>query len=1392
MSTTGRNITFPIYNEDGTLFNGLVLKKSTYDSQVMSLGDKITGDVYYKNNTLSVTMREYIVYNGVKFVLVNPPTIVREGLARDNGDMKGMTKYSFAFYHPMYMLGNFPFSDVAVSNDEFRYLSQNKTFSWIGKPDDYINKLNKNLENTEWVVVKSPRFPVEKEDQLSEVLSFDNATIAEALKKGYDTWGVPYIVDEIKEGDRYYDIGKRFVVVLGLPSNEITVNGEQFIFRFGKGVGLQNNSRTPRNNKIITRLAGYGSEDNIPYGYPQIRWYGNPDWEYTEYNMSSHISPNLKSYKLYWGIVGGEYVKLIQHPFTRTHLMPSIYRQTLFNKISRYLSDGSINPDYDPNIEIVDYYDAISDDTYTYQNEINPLSPSFEVHEFEDIKPEMDDGRSVVTIGADAIPIKNDLTDETIWDDNMDSDGSYVQSYFKIVLPVLSFDIYACAAITQEMQINMRSGACIGCTFPVQVDWDAYKSSFYDTEGNFSPYGEQRDYQKFPDSRNSGITLVLQKEYSTFGTIMPNSYQQPKDGDEIVVLGISLPDSYISSAEERLDDAMKAYMLENNSHYYDYPLKFDEYFLATHTDILSQIKPNTIIRFVFGEELLELYVKQLTVKFGDGVLPKYDITLTDNIEVTLNQIGAVTESVENLGALVSALRQTYGKNVWVELAKKLSKTNDDVAQGKITFNSGFQSNDDGTFGKWQQDVGGAAIYNDGNSWHIEADYLHARKKLVAKELQIEEVTHVGGQQLLSAAEMVCDYVVEHDTFYRCYFLKVGENGRVIHNKWKAGDQARMQSFNVDQWESGQLDNRYYWRLVIGTSKDTQEDIADYNQDFSIDFFRGVYLPDNVSVADYHFIDLSKSDCDTDSDVPMTGDKIIQLGYRYDDDPSRQNAIMLAGAGTASPYIDEYVGINSYTLEGKCMTRIKPNENMFTGKVHIEGGSTIDGKDLEQFIADIEDSDMNIQNLNTGNENLLRNTGFTGDYEYEDVEEGTEMNPDTQNYSAPLKYWNYLDTTVRADINSASGFSAQIGDGYIQQETTKELNAGDDYNVSFRASGTFLSVSVGTFSKQIVLTNALKRYTLRFTNTTNGKQTFSVIGTNARIMEIQLSCGNVANTDWIPSPLDNTSAIAYFQNLAYLANAINNASTEILGGLILSQMIRVGNYRNRKMVQETGGMSGIYASNNSPFLWGGGTMEDAIYTVLKYANNPEYQPTDEELSKMAKFVVTHGGRAILNDIVLRGYIYALGGYFKGEVHAEGGVFKSVTSPNGNFSIDADGNFECTDARIRGQLYTPMFIVNESNWAHSIILQPENNNNILNLGYTGLNVQIDYTPYEINILLPLDNAALNGAQIYIINNSQNTINIATRHVMVGGLLALAPSKMIVLYCYKDGNYYEWINV
>lgn len=865
---TGKNMVFPIYNEDGTSFHGLVLRKSTFDSVVMSLNQKITGDVFYTSNSLNVTMREYIVYNGVKYTLVNPPTITRNGLVPDNSDLKGMTKYSFEFYHPMCQLSNMPFNDVAVSFDEKRYLSEDKTFAWIGYPADFRDKLNKNLENTLWICELSESITQDKLNELSSVISFDKNTIADALKAWYDTWKLPFIIDEISEGESGWSLGKSFKIILGYPSNEIYsyYHGHSteipYVFRMGKGVGLKNNSRTPRNNKIVTRIAGYGSEDNIPYGYPQIVWTGDQSWDYT-INNSSAI-PN--SYPIYDGIVNGEYVRLIKHPFTRTHLMPTIYTDGVDKKVNPF------NDEYNPNIELIDYYDADNDD---YENRININAPSYEIHEFEGLKPELGEAELLDAWPIDTKDAKTDIVmydtfmqglrdkalrttidierqllnelynqiqagndwnatgeDESIyrydivlshdsqyfyvsydsnnicfnatvqrnesitpeWIDDIDGDGKYKQSYFKAKLPILDFDIYACAAITQNMQINMRGGACLGCTFDVQVDWDAYKKNFYDNDGKFDPDGEKRDKTMFPDSREEEIVVILKKETETFGVLMPNRYQNVKAGDAFVILGISLPLSYIRDAEERLDEEMKSYMLLNNIYYFDYPLKFDEAFLFNNTEILRQVRTNSTVRFMFAGIELSLFVKQITVKFGDSPLPQYDITLTDNIEVSTSPLGQVSDAVDRIAALIAQTRRGSGSGAGSgsgggsggDASEKLSRLYDDEAHGLIGFIKGAW------FGtrQWFIDKFGNANFNDttvngllkaynaminnvrstnysgdgimDSGWRITNEYegsnskatfdfLYIRKKAIFEELEIRKLSHIGGNFCLSGA-----------------------------------------------------------------------------------------------------------------------------------------------------------------------------------------------------------------------------------------------------------------------------------------------------------------------------------------------------------------------------------------------------------------------------------------------------------------------------------------------------------------------------------------------------------------------------------------------------------------------------------------------------------------
>lgn len=543
----------------------------------------------------------------------------------------------------------------------------------------------------------------------------------------------------------------------------------------------------------------------------------------------------------------------------------------------------------------------------------------------------------------------------------------------------------------------------------------------------------------------------------------------------------------------------------------------------------------------------------------------------------------------------------------------LRKDKPDTAKEFITFVKGWYG------GNFTQGSTGAGLWQDEQgAWHLELDYAHFRRKLTAEEIEVQKTTHIGGKLMQTAAGMSCIKVEEYNDFWRCYMRTKDADGRIIYNQFKEKDQALVETFNLEKQADGKLGNHYLWRLVVSVGTD--------------------------------YIDLSKSVCALESDAPLVGDDIVQLGYQGTDDPNRQNAQILAGAGTGSPYIRQYVGINNFILPEE-YTRIKPGDNLLTGRMNLQPGSTGSAN-----LTDLPDEVYKAVNI--GSVNLLRNTGFTGDYETEDLSAATELSADTELFSKQLEYWTGV-ATVSADSEAISGCSAAIGS--LSQSVS--LIKGESYVISYKAKGTSVSVSCGSFSVSQPLTSSYQRYTHKITF--NGSGIFLISGT-ATVCDLQLERGTIA-TDWKPSILDNDKSMAGFQAINYIASAIKDGSVDILGGLILANMVQLGNYKDGKMQKATAGVSGIYNDDDDVAFWAGGKLEQAIRTVMRFRNDPNYQPTDEEWENMANFVVAHGG-----DVFLRGYIYALGGKFRGEVNAESGVFKNVKSPNGNFKIDEEGN------------------------------------------------------------------------------------------------------------------------
>ena len=867
-----------IYNEDGTPFHDISLRKHTFSTIVMSLNDKIEGEFYYKDNSPSFTLQEYVEYKGIKYILKNPPVVVRKGMTSENSEAKGMTKYSCTFYHEMIELYNIPFTDIAISSSEESYRSEKRTFSWIGTLSMFVQKINSCLVGTKWTCKLQPTFV--DDGTMSDVLSFSNQFISDVCKTAYETWKVPFVVDG-------------YTIWFGKPSKEILDDeNKPYIFKFGQGVGLKNNDCTPKNNKVITRIAGYGSNINIPYGYPII----------------TDADGNR-----------------IEHPYTRDTLMPSVYVEAVRNKVLF----GSKEP-------LIDYYDADS----SYPTPINPLAPVFHIQEFSSIQPTI----KGMTYKGQAIDLfKEVIVPEGGWDDYIDPEtGEVRQSYFDVTLYPLGFDLYAQAAVTSGMTFSMKSGDTLGANYEVAVDWEDVKKNFYVTDeaGNivFKPNGEQRDYAKYPDSTDQAITIKLTKDLDTFGTIMPSKFQQVKTGDKFVILHIEMPQAYIDKAQERLDVAMKRYMLENNMPLYDYPLSFDEHFLETNQAILAQIKPNTIVRFLYkdNEDAMELSVKEMSIQYGTNPLPTYNITLTDEVSIVLNQIGQIADGLSKLGSQVAQLQAIYGLDIVGELNKKLSRVKDDTAQGMITFLRGLK------VGSFVTGSTGGIFYadTDGKS-HAELDYLTVRMKAMFYALEIIKTGVIGGRQMITPGGAIeCIKIEDRNDildeegnktgenvwdYWRCYFYQ-DDGTEALDNRFRAGDMALAQDFNIKEGVYENVSNHYFWRLVV-----------------------------NVGT---NYIDISKTDADAASDAPRVGDTICQLGNKtfvdangvtHVEDKTRQNAIIFSAVDTFSPSMTLYAGINSYSYLNKEYVSYGVDKTTNLAYMNVYGNSYIGARDKSSYM-----------------------------------------------------------------------------------------------------------------------------------------------------------------------------------------------------------------------------------------------------------------------------------------------------------------------------------------------------------------------------------------------------------------------------------------------------------
>ena len=226
---------------------------------------------------------------------------------------------------------------------------------------------------------------------------------------------------------------------------------------------------------------------------------------------------------------------------------------------------------------------------------------------------------------------------------------------------------------------------------------------------------------------------------------------------------------------------------------------------------------------------------------------------------------------------------------------------------------------------------------------LEIDNLIARMKMIVAELEVHEMSFIGGTVVMSSCGNRVDRVEALDVGgsriatadgtkpsltipdgktaerFRCYFL-ASDGDRQIKNEWTVGQLARAKTNNIaSPGDYQNYENRDYWRLVVGVSSaPVSIEGKDYHYiDLSNSTSKEVYLTDTDGTK--RLVDLGGFS-DTLNSLPFAGDSIIGMGHCWDD--TRKNVAILSVLQGGWVI---YKGINHYDL---------PHDNI-VGKLAID-------------------------------------------------------------------------------------------------------------------------------------------------------------------------------------------------------------------------------------------------------------------------------------------------------------------------------------------------------------------------------------------------------------------------------------------------------------------------
>lgn len=596
---------------------------------------------------------------------------------------------------------------------------------------------------------------------------------------------------------------------------------------------------------------------------------------YTYYEFSEVIDTTTEADAAKVYISGREWI------MPTNKLMPSVYRNTggaqrfyfAIENPSEEYRDIYLNPNTNKQYEFKNKYkDANPHQGSTSFDDIKPT--------IRDIRNDVIQADGLGQLFGEIADVAFDSKDSDVKDGDGNYVHQYFYIKLHKFSGEFGFNLFS-SALEEEAKIEMIDcQGCPACSFSIRVIWNAAKNKCYncvsvDKDGNLkSLRTDANDYilsdtEAQLDTLNqntmlSEVWIAVQKDASTLGIVMPNvnGNFKPQRGDKFVITGINPPKVLTLAAEKRLDKALIKYMSENNEDKFNYSVKFSRIYLAEHPNFAQKLNENAKVCLEYNGVRHELFVNNYSVKRDGKILAEVNVELTESIEPTQSDIKQIIDSVKN--SISFETSGGLGKfNASITDKLYLSKLKDDTSQGLITFLKGLKAQDvikainglslgygenyvngngdanlsdvivdrihDKNSTRSDRTIIGAQGFDlymgdDGKS-HLYVDYLTARTRMFASSVEIRKVSYSGGTTIFSNAgsqiakvSYIYDAAKEKVIAYKCY--AVADDGTTkTMNWWHVGMMALCQTFNVKAGENKKLDNRYYWRLVVGVGQE---------------------------------------------------------------------------------------------------------------------------------------------------------------------------------------------------------------------------------------------------------------------------------------------------------------------------------------------------------------------------------------------------------------------------------------------------------------------------------------------------------------------------------------------------------------------------------------------